>query len=154
MAQAFWDENKQREWEEWNKKLLEQRKEIYLNWAKQVADRFVEIDLPERKQLMKKVIEVLEKNNIDFEVDNYKIKIKGNLIEVRLAGFMGGPEWIEIRQGDKTIIWETHMDYSILYVKPLGSSKVLGGVELPRDIQLPRDIPRVYYIYPNLYIFF
>jgi hypothetical protein len=148
MAQAFWDENKQREWEEWNKKLLEQRKEIYLNWAKQVADRFVEIDLPERKQLMKKVIEVLEKNNIDFEVDNYKIKIKGNLIEVRLAGFMGGPEWIEIRQGDKTIIWETHMDYSILYVKPLGSSKVLGGVELPRDI------PRVYYIYPNLYIFF
>ena len=113
MAQEFLDENKQQELE---KKLLEQRKEIYLNWAKQVADRFVELDLPERKQLMKMVTDLLEKHNIGFEVDGYEIKIKGEVEDVHFAGFVGGPEWVEIVQGDKKIIWETHMDHSILYI--------------------------------------
>jgi hypothetical protein len=145
MAQEFWDENKQQELE---KKLLELRKKIYLDWAKQVADRFVELDLPERKQLIKKITDLLEKNNIDFEVDGYEIKIKGKVDDVKFAGFVGGPEWVEIVQGNKRIIWETYMDYSILYIRPLGVSKDLG------EIKLPRDLPRVSYCNGYLCLFF
>jgi len=145
MAQEFWDENKQQELE---KQLLEQRKQFYLDWAKQVADRFVELDLPERKQLMEMVTDLLEKNNVDFEVDGYEIKIKGKVEDVKFAGFAGGPEWIEIVQGDKRIIWETHMDHSILYIKPLGDSGRLG------EIELPRDLPRVSYCNGHLCLFF
>jgi len=145
MAQEFWDENKLQELE---KQLLEQRKQFYLNWAKQVADRFVELDLPERKQLMEMVTDLLEKNNVDFEVDGYDIKIKGKVEDVKFAGFAGGPEWIEIVQGDKKIIWETHMDYSILYIKPLGADERSG------EIELPRDLPRVSYCNGHLCLFF
>jgi len=145
MAQEFWDENKQKELE---KELLEQRKQFYLDWAKQVADRFVELDLPERKQLMEMVTDLLEKNNVDFEVDGYEIKIKGKVEDVQFAGFVGGPEWIEIVQGDKRIIWEAHMDYSILYIKHLGTAEDLG------EIKLPRDIPRLFYSKGYLYLFF
>ena len=145
MAQEFWDENKQKELE---KELLEQRKQFYLNWAKQVADRFVELDLPERKQLMEMVTDLLERNNVDFEVDGYEIKIKGKVEDVKFAGFAGGPEWIEIVQGDKRIIWETHMDHSILYIKPLEAYERLG------EIELPRDLPRVSYCNGHLCLFF
>ncbi len=145
MAQEFWNENKQKELE---KELLEQRKQFYLDWAKQVADRFVELDLPERKQLMEIVTDLLEKNNVDFEVDGYEIKIKGKVEDVKFAGFAGGPEWIEIVQGDKRIIWETHMDHSILYIKPLRASGRLGETELPRDL------PRVSYCNGYLCLFF
>jgi hypothetical protein len=145
MAQEFWGEQNQQELE---KKLLEQRKQFYLDWAKQVADRFVELDLPERKQLMKMVTDLLEKNNIDFEVDGYDIKIKGKVEDVNFAGFAGGPEWIEIVQGDKKIIWETHMDYSKIYIKPLGADERSG------EIELPRDLPRVFYCNGHLCLFF
>jgi len=90
----------------------------------------------------------LEKNNIDFEVDGYDIKIKGKVKKVRLAGFTGGPEWVEIIQGDKRIIWETHMDYSILYILPRGASQILGVIELPRDL------PRLFYFDGYLHLHF
>jgi len=133
MAQEFLDENKQREW----------RKNAYLYWASAVADTLTgEIDEKTRKQLIEKVINLLEKNNIDFKVENgNKILIKGNVNFVSLAGYAGGYEEISIVQGDKKIAWDTFMDGSRLMVNNLETKTNLGVVELPRDIHVEYDYP-------------
>jgi len=128
MAQEFWDESKQQE----------MRKIGYLNWAKAVADTLTEeVDETTKKQLIEKIIDLLEKNNIDFNVVNgNKILIKGDVKFVSLPGYAGGYQDIVIVQGDKEIAWDVFLDMSRLLVTPLGASGHSGVVELPRDINV------------------
>jgi len=77
MSQEFWDEH----WRELEEEEIE----------------------PE--QVFKEVINFLEKNNIDYKVLdlNYEfvIKIKGEVTEASVAGYMDGPEGITIVQGEQ-----------------------------------------------------
>jgi len=100
-----------------------------------------EIDENTKKQLMEKLINILEKNNLDFKVEGNKIMIKGLAVYFEPAGYMGGVEQIEIIDGDKKILWETYKKASRIGVGTIGTPGHPDSVELPRDIKVKYNLP-------------
>jgi hypothetical protein len=100
------------------------------------------LDENTKEKLMKKVIKMLERNNIDFKVEGDKIMIKGLAVYFEPAGYMGsGTESIEIIDGDKKILWETNMSRSRISVGTIGTPGYTDSVELPRIIYADYNLP-------------
>lgn len=123
MAQEFWD-NKQQEWEE--------------EW---MGKSYLDLDEDTKKRLMEKVINILEKNNLDFKVEGNKVMIKGLAVHFEPAGYTGGVEQLEIIDGDKKIEWETYMGASEIKLGTIGIPGYPDSVKLPRDIKVNYNLP-------------
>jgi hypothetical protein len=110
-----------------------------------------EIQLPEqldrntKKQLMEKVIEILQKNNLDFKVEGNKIMIKGLAVYFKPMG--DGTEQIEIIDGDRKILWETYMSGSRISVGTIGTPGYTDSVRLPRNMYADYNLPNLTIIF-------
>jgi|GEM_PF-5689468 len=120
------------EWEKKDEEIQPQEVQLLLEF----------LDENTEEQLMKKVIKMLERNNLDFKVEGDKIMIKGLAVNFEPAGYMGnGAESIEIIDGDRKILWETGMSGSRISVGTIGTPGYIDSVELPRTIYADYNLP-------------
>jgi hypothetical protein len=104
-----------------------------------MAQEFKE-DINTQSQEMEEVIDLLEKYNIDFEVEGNKIMINGDVRYVDLSSM----STIVITQGDNRIIFDRFMEWNRLSVD---LPTRVGFVRLSKNV-------RAYYKYPYLVIRF
>ncbi len=120
------------EWEKKDEEIQPQEVQLLLEF----------LDENTKEQLMKKVIKMLERNNLDFKVEGDKIMIGGLAVNFEPAGYMGnGHEKIEIIDGDKKILWETNMSGSRISVGTVGTPGYTDSVELPRTVYADYNLP-------------
>ncbi len=97
-------------------------------------------DEDEQHQLMEKVIDLLERYNIDFTVHDDKIMIMGNVNFVDIGSF----PTISIWQGDNEIGFAKYVVYNNLSIRTPTRSEV---VNLPKSVY-------AYYEHPFLVLHF
>ncbi len=120
------------EWEKKDEEIQPQEVQLLLEF----------LDENTKEQLMKKVIKMLERNNLNFKVEGDKIMIGGLAVNFEPAGYMGsGTASIEIIDGDKKILWETNMSGSRISVGTIGTPGYTDSVELPRTIYADYNLP-------------
>lgn len=122
--------------QEWDEKNEQQNGEE-LEWVGNILN----LDENMKKQLMEKVTNFLEKNNIDFKVEGNKIMIKGLAVYFEPASYMNGVQKIEIIDGDKKILWETDMSENKISVGTIGTPGYTDSVELPRETYANYNLP-------------
>jgi len=116
MAQAFWDENKQREWTETDTGIQ----------GLQMGG-------------MKEVLDLLTKYNINFKVEGDRIMIKGDVNRVLIGHSLEKPvQEIVITQGNNRIWFSFLKDFNRI---GLWTEGAIRNVFLPKRVWAKYDYP-------------